>query len=376
MDYFQTVEHELITVCDHVVFGHFVSLCPEGPNHVRECITVSKEANVLDTTLIEGGTTIGEGALIGSASYIPRGHQVAPHSIHTGNRGGAAVVLRAGQTAKPKESALEALSRTRHESTWWWLLFNAYCIVCSLIFGPLPYIMDYLTVYAVAETYITLYPCDGGSNLFTCLQAADTLLDGVQDLLNALFLFPLFALAAFAIHTLAIVLFKWLIVGTYREGDYPFYGKYHFQWVLMMVLYRGAAARVWELVAGTGFMPTIYRMFGAKVGRNCCIFKSHMEYDIFELGDCSTVGRYVSHQCHTVERMVIKLAPFIVGRGCTLRNNSVVMPGTSLEDNSTLLEKSQILKGLTINEGHTWAGLPGARVHTASENVVYGTERI
>ena len=123
-------------------------------------------------------------------------------------------------------------------------------------------------------------------------------------------------------------------------------------------------------------MPTIYRMFGAKVGRNCCIFKSHMEYDIFELGDCSTVGRYVSHQCHTVERMVIKLAPFIVGRGCTLRNNSVVMPGTSLEDNSTLLEKSQILKGLTINEGHTWAGLPGARVHTASENVVYGTERI
>lgn len=184
----------------------------------------------------------------------------------------------------------------------------------------------------------------------------------VLSLLPWLLLFyPLVDLLASILHALFIAAIKWVVIGRYKEGDYPFYGSYHFKWVLMMVLMQGAD-NLKETAAGTLLMSALYRLFGAKVGRNCCLFTSHMEYDLISLGSYTTIGQGVSHQCHTVERMVIKLAPFTTGQNCTLRNEAVVMPGSEMEENSTLLELSQILKGLTIGAGHTWGGLPGSRV--------------
>ena len=129
-----------------------------------------------------------------------------------------------------------------------------------------------------------------------------------------------------------------------------------------MMLFLDGTEDIDDMINGTPLMSALYRLNGATVGKDCCIFTSHMEYDLVELGDCTTLGEEISHQCHTVERMVVKLAHFQAARGCTLRARSVAMPGSKMEDNSTLLELSQILKGDTVGEGQTWAGLPGGRV--------------
>jgi len=60
--------------------------------------------------------------------------------------------------------------------------------------------------------------------------------------------------------------------------------------------------------------------------------------------------------CHTVENMVIKLAPVTIGPNCTMRASSLVMPGGETEKNTILLEKSVVLKGELVVAGTTYAG--------------------
>ena len=56
----------------------------------------------------------------------------------------------------------------------------------------------------------------------------------------------------------------------------------------------------------------------------------------------------VDTQCHTVEGLVLQLAPIKIDDFCTLGTNSVVMPGANMQQGSILLEQSQVLKGETV----------------------------
>ena len=76
-----------------------------------------------------------------------------------------------------------------------------------------------------------------------------------------------------------------------------------------------------------------------------------------------TIDRGHVISSHTVENMVLKLAPVCYQKGVSTRANSVLMPGGIMEENSTLLEESQVLKGETVPAGQTWAGLPAVPIN-------------
>ncbi len=71
---------------------------------------------------------------------------------------------------------------------------------------------------------------------------------------------------------------------------------------------------------------------------------------------CLNYKSYLS--MHTVENMVLKLEPCIVGKNCNVGALSTLMPGAKMEDGSNLLSMTLVLKGETVPQGEEWAGLP------------------
>ena len=91
------------------------------------------------------------------------------------------------------------------------------------------------------------------------------------------------------------------------------------------------------------------------------------------LEDEVTIDRGGIISSHTVENMVLKLAPVYYQKGCTTRSNAVLMPGGTMEPHSILLEESQVLKGESIPSGQVWAGLPAEPISQIESNH-YATE--
>ena len=114
-----------------------------------------------------------------------------------------------------------------------------------------------------------------------------------------LLLLPVLCFLASVAGLMLHVALKWAIVGRYSEGDYPFFGEYHVKWMVMMLL-AGAAEDVIDSLGGTAWMAIYYRLMGARVGKDCCLFGLALEYDLLTLGDRVAVGWECDTTCHTV----------------------------------------------------------------------------
>lgn len=89
---------------------------------------------------------------------------------------------------------------------------------------------------------------------------------------------------------------------------------------------------------------------------------------MYVIEDDVTIGHGMGISCHTVENMVLKLAPIYYRKGCTMRSMSHLMPGCTIEPYSILLEASQVLKGETVPIGQIWAGLPAEPIMETTSN--------
>ena len=156
---------------------------------------------------------------------------------------------------------------------------------------------------------------------------------------------------------------KWAMVGRYKEGSYSFFGEYHAKWMVMMLLAEAAEDLV-KALQGSELLAMYWRLMGAKIGTDCCLFGLALEYDLLALGDGVAIGWDCDTTCHTVENMVIKLAPTIAEDGAAVLPHSMLMPGCVLGAGATLLENSQVLKGEHVPAREVWAGLPamGCRI--------------
>ena len=101
----------------------------------------------------------------------------------------------------------------------------------------------------------------------------------------------------------------------------------------------------------------------------CCLFYGAvLEFDLLSIGDYGSTGEGCDITCHTVENMVVKFAPVSIGAGCSMRAESVCMPGATMEPCGVLVQGSQVLKGETVPGGEVWSGLPAAFVCAADDD--------
>jgi hypothetical protein len=173
---------------------------------------------------------------------------------------------------------------------------------------------------------------------------------------------PMLNLVSVFLHFLLVFLLKrFVLIGEYAVGDYGFYSPYHFAWALMMTL----LAPIYPLLHafhGTVFAAYFYRLMGADVDDTSTLLGKALEFDLLTVGPGASVGRLCDATCHTVENMVIKLAPVKIGARADVRSRAVVMPGGTLSDGATLLQNSLTLKGELAPPKTVWAGLPAEAV--------------
>ena len=251
IDFIEMIEHDLLTVGNGCVFASRVKLFASDEQEVIP-ITIADNGNVLDHTVLMPGVKVGKEAICGGSTIGPKNHKFPDFSVSTGNKNGEPILLRrrfgdiAGKNSglPEEERQMVVLARSRHKSTLSWLLYNVWVVLCVAIWMPMANFC-YLSVilfwhfapfslfWSVMITPILWYVCD-------------------------------------LVHVCLVVAVKWMVIGSYKKGKYPYYGLLHYKWTLMMLVHDSLDAFLVS-IEGTFLMNLFHRAMGASVGKNVCI---------------------------------------------------------------------------------------------------------
>jgi non-ribosomal peptide synthetase-like protein len=176
-------------------------------------------------------------------------------------------------------------------------------------------------------------------------------------------LFPLLwaGIMSFAcMYTLLAVLSKKLFIGNQAAGAHA-YGSWQFR----LNHFGGAVIGGWirwvgTYIIGTEWYCMMLRRLGATIGKDCILssYSSITNYDLTTLGDGVQMHFGAQLQGHTFEGKIMKVDRVVIGDGCQLAANAMVLQDTVLEKNVILHANTLILKGDYLNEGTEWRGNP------------------
>eukprot|EP00899_Mesostigma_viride_P015419 jgi/Mesvir1/23879/Mv10671-RA.1 len=189
---------------------------------------------------------------------------------------------------------------------------------------------------------------------------------------------PIGVLVYFASALLLSVIFKWVLIGRYREGSYPMWSTYFLRWwtVERMV---AISSLLLENIQDTPLAAWYLRAMGATVGRNVTVDSIFLScFDLITLGDGASVKGMVhpyvllpgtpassENQAgirkRTPGRLVLKR--ITIGRNSSVAGRALCMPGSFLPD------------GQTVPSLKVWRGgaAPAGGVRPGPDQVVEGS---
>jgi acetyltransferase-like isoleucine patch superfamily enzyme len=343
IDAFHAVEHDLIEVADYTVFGSEVLVsCDSSLPWILngdgfEPVRMEKASNILDHCVLCPGTVVGEKAVLGTCTLANHRTYVPPLAVHSGSVRGSSMFLRK-HNPTPQLKNIEEEAMRRLDDPVVWYRFNIVLFLITVLVKPIPEALWIITYFIVTAAW-------------------DPETGGIATLLTIV---PIVYMFVSLIELLLVISVKWLVIGRYKEGDFPFFSVYHVKWMAMMIL-KGGISSLSDALEGTYYNTWVFRAFGAKVGKNCYLAGLAVEYDLLEVGDNVAIGTGCDTTGHTVENMVIKLSATKIASGASMLPASFAMPGCSVGENSVLLEHTQVLKGETVPADEVWAGMPAAR---------------
>jgi len=181
-------------------------------------------------------------------------------------------------------------------------------------------------------------------------------------------LFRLFCLgvsiaAAYFLFGIALI----LLVGVFRtvfrlrlkEGTHPMFSYEALKWAFMGSLYLMIHYTFIDFVLLTPFANLLFRMLGAKLGKNVQ-FNSKFVFDasLLEIGDNTVVGGGAIINGHIVERGRLVLKKVKIGRNVTIGSHATIMPGCEIGDKSIIGASAVLLKDTKVEPRDVWFGIP------------------
>ncbi|KAJ5233212.1 NRPS-like protein biosynthetic cluster [Penicillium citrinum] len=177
--------------------------------------------------------------------------------------------------------------------------------------------------------------------IFAYVVAEGTLRFPIRDLLiGRLILIILAVLSARVASSIVSpflgILFKWLVVGRYKEGLSPMWGPYHTRWWLTQKALQVCGKGIFNNFNWSRVL--FYRLLGAKIGKNVTISPSAKlgEYDLVEIGDNVVLD---TCQCRpfAVERNTSMLLKKIrIGKDSSVGLKSIIAPGADVPENTCI----------------------------------------
>ncbi len=160
------------------------------------------------------------------------------------------------------------------------------------------------------------------------------------------------------------VVLKLILIGRYKEGDYPVWGFFYWRFWLVRTVYRLFA---FSTLHGTPFMPLLCRWMGARVGSNVYIACDIQGSELIEIGAGTSLNPDAQLRFFSVEGGLLKLRRIRIGSNCEIGQRAVVEGGAAMEDNSTLGPLSLLPRGCVLPRNDTWEGSPARHVSSSLE---------
>ncbi|WP_370454896.1 Pls/PosA family non-ribosomal peptide synthetase [Paucibacter sp. KBW04] len=168
----------------------------------------------------------------------------------------------------------------------------------------------------------------------------------------------IFGLAGFAF----VALFKWLLVGRYRQRAVPMWTPFVWLSEAATNLYEGIAVpNFLRFLRGTPWLPLTLNLLGSKIGRGVYLDSTDItEFDCVHIGDYSEFNALTCPQTHLFEDRVMKIDHVHIGARVNVGPRSTVLYGATVADDAQLGPMTLVMKGENIPAGSAWSGCPAA----------------
>jgi len=154
------------------------------------------------------------------------------------------------------------------------------------------------------------------------------------------------------------VAYKWLVIGQRKEGGYNWdISSYNARWKF----YTAVTFIDLGAIGGTVYIVWWYKLLGCKIGKNACLWPAGSdlfltEPDLVELGEGVCLNKKSGVVCHLNSRGGFTLTAIKMGDRASCRALTKVTGGSTMGDDSLLLEHTLLMPGSQLGEGETRQG--------------------
>ena len=152
------------------------------------------------------------------------------------------------------------------------------------------------------------------------------------------------------------ILVKWLVIGKYKEGEYPLWGMYYFRIWFVDTFQRIVPT---QFMNGTPIYPLYLRLLGTKIASDAQI--GSMTYgasDLISIGKNVCISSNAVLDNITIENGLVKISKIEIGDNAYIGSSSIVSGNTKMEDWAELQDLSCLIEGNTIPFAEVWNGSP------------------
>ncbi|MEW6121680.1 MAG: Pls/PosA family non-ribosomal peptide synthetase [Pseudomonadota bacterium] len=293
-------------------------------------VRVGNQAFIGNDSVLPPGAVVPDGSLIGIKSKPPADEPMLPGEI----RFGSPPIRLPGRQRFDNAD----VNQTFRPPVW----RRALRAVFELFAASLP-TMLFILVGTVTADYV----------LFPALDAAESWGEFLPTFIAA-------CVACSFILAGVVLAIKWLLMGTYKAGNYGLWSWRALRTEAMTTLYWGTAGRILlDALRGTPMLPWALRLFGAKIGEGVFMDSTDItEFDCVSIGDYAAINATSNLQTHLFEDRVMKIGHIAIGKGVSIGALTTVLYDTKVGDYAELGVLTIVMKGEAIPGNTRWAGAP------------------
>ncbi|MGW0998979.1 Pls/PosA family non-ribosomal peptide synthetase [Streptomyces sp. NPDC002523] len=156
------------------------------------------------------------------------------------------------------------------------------------------------------------------------------------------------------------VIAKWLLVGRWKEEEFPIWGLAYVRFWLVKVLLH---ANPMILFIGNPLYVLYLRALGARIGRGVTILTHSVPVctDLLTVGSGTVIRKDSFFLCYRALAGRIETGRVTLGRDVYIGEKTVLDIGTSMGDGAQLGHTSSLYRGQAVPDGERWHGTPAQR---------------
>jgi len=382
----KVVEFDLLTVGDDVVFGsRSYVLCGDAEENAP--VTLAAGANVADRCVLLPGCVIERNAVLGSGSLAKAGTTYNRGCTAIGSVGGDCVMLHPGKkssdeqddpveysapvpgvpdtggadTIKPfgkvfyggvekDQKPLAGLCRS-NPPMWCFALYGVAIASAGPAFRSAVWLLAiYTSTHAMHFEDDSMYEAktDPVKGMFMILKHIATVIAYCT----------LYQFLAQPVAVAMGVSYKWALMGRRAEGSWNWdTSTYNRNWKL----YTAVSFIDLSSIGGTAYIVWWYRLLGSKIGKNVCLWPQGSdlfltEPDLVTMGEGVCLNNKAGVVCHLNSRGGFSLTAIKMGDRASCRSFCKVTGGSSMGDDSLMLEHTLLMPGEKLGDAETRQG--------------------